>query len=225
MAILEAIPRPEPPPVVSSPVPEGAAGQARKWKWTGDDLIRMGEAGLLPLEGRFELLDGEVYQLMPPGPVHDVVVGLIAALLALLGSARGTHVREEKSIHLSEYYDPQPDVAVVRGSRVDYLKRRPGPEDLLLVVEVADSSVEHDRRLKIPVYAGAGIPECWLVNLPERRVEAYRSPVEGEYRSLTLYRSGDSLELEAWPGAALAVAELLGESAGEAAPAAPEAVS
>jgi hypothetical protein len=75
MAILEPYSAPPPPA-------EALSGAPRRWKWTGDDLIRLGEAGLLPSEGRFELLDGEIYQLMPPGPLHAFIVELIDRLLA-----------------------------------------------------------------------------------------------------------------------------------------------
>lgn len=171
----------------------------------------MGEVGLLPPEGRFELLDGEIFELMPPGPLHAFIVELIAALLELVARPCGAYAREEKPIRLSSEYDPQPDVAVVRGQARDYRKRFPGPEDVLLAVEVADSSLEHDRKLKLPAYAAAGIVECWLVNLPEERVEVYREPAGGEYRTCRIYRSGETVEPLCAPGAPIAVSELLGE--------------
>src|SRR5205823_966889 len=98
------------PPNVSTSKPEpdrpspGAA--VRRWKWTGDDLIRMGETGLLPHEGRFELLDGEIYELMPPNPLHAFIVDVIGELLEVLACAVGGHAREEKPIRLNDHYDP-----------------------------------------------------------------------------------------------------------------------
>jgi Uma2 family endonuclease len=211
MTVLETT---SPPPEVSethSPSPASPDGRPRRWKWTGDDLIRMGEAGLLPPEGRFELLAGEIFQLMPPGPLHAFIVDLIGGILEALARLHGAHAREEKPIRLNPEYDPQPDVAMVRGPERDYRERFPGPEDVLLIVEVADSSLEHDRELKLPAYADAGIPECWLVNLPEQQVEVYREPAGAEYRMRRIYRSGETVEPLAAPGAALAVADLLGE--------------
>jgi len=184
----------------------------RRWRWTGDDLIRLGEAGLLPPEGRFELLNGEIYALMPPGPLHAFVADLIGDLLRGPAGVAGAHVRGQNPIRLNADYDPQPDVAVVRGRRQGYRDRFPGPEDVLLVVEVADSSLEHDRRLKLPAYAAGGIQECWLVNLPEQQVEVYRDPAGGEYRLRRLYRSGEAIEPLLAPGAALPVCDLLGEA-------------
>src|SRR5437868_15225814 len=95
---------------ISSPPPAPAGEAPRRWKWTGDDLIRMGEAGLLPPEGRFELLDGEVYELMPPSPLHAAVVGLIGGLLDPIVRARSAYARESKPIRLNDECDPQPDV-------------------------------------------------------------------------------------------------------------------
>lgn len=184
----------------------------RLWKWTGNDLIRIGEAGLLPPEGRFELLDGEIYQLMPPGPFHACIVDLTGDHLEALARRLGAHVREEKPIRLTAFYDPQPDVAIVRGKPTDYLHRFPGPEDVLLAIEVADSSLQHDRDRKLPAYAAAGIPECWVVNLQELQVEVFRDPSEGGYRSRQVYRSGDTLSLAAVPDIRLEVSSLLGES-------------
>ena len=199
-----------PDPPAPTEAPRGAS--QRRWRWTGDDLIRMGETGLLPPEARFELLGGEIFELMPPGPLHAFVVDLLAGLLGALARANGGYARVQNPIRLSPEYDPQPDIAVVRGRERDYRDRFPGPADVLLLVEVADSSLEHDREQKLPAYAAAGIQECWLVNLPEQQVEVYREPGDGIYRLRRLYRSGETVEPMAVPGASLPVAELLGEA-------------
>lgn len=204
---------PRPSPVIPDhPAVEGdpQSTPASRWKWTGDDLIRMGEAGLLPAEGRFELLNGEIYQLMPPGPRHAVLVGWIRDTLATLARLRAGHAREEKPIRLNAHYDPQPDVVIVRGHGRDYLARFPEPEDVWLVVEVCDSSLEHDLTLKVPAYAEAGIEECWLVNVPEQQVEVYREPSAEGYRLRRICRSGEAIEPLAFPGSSVAVSDLLG---------------
>ena len=211
MVVLETYP---PAPELQEATP--ASGQAvRRWRWTGDDVIRMGELGLLPHEGRFELLDGEIYQLMPPGPLHSTIVDLIGDLLEPLAASLLAHVREEKPIRLDASYDPQPDLSIVRGQSRNYRGRFPGPADLLLVIEVADSSLEHDRTRKLPAYAAAGIPECWLVNLQDHQVEVYRDPSVDGFRSLHLFRTGEAIALAAAPGSAVPVAELLGGSEAE----------
>lgn len=182
-----------------------------RWRWTGDEMIRMGEVGLLPAQGRFELLDGVIYQIMPPGPLHAFIVDIIGGLLERLAQERGAHVREEKPIRLSEHYDPQPDIAVIRGPERAYRRRFPGPGEVLLAVEVADSSVEDDQREKIPAYAAAGIPESWLVNLRDQQVEVYREPRDGIYRSIRIHRPGDVIEPALLPGVTIPVADLLGQ--------------
>lgn len=222
MTATEALSPPVPVPEPGRPYPESAGEAPRRWKWTGDDLIRMGEVGLLPPEGRFELLDGEIYRLMPPGPLHAFIVTVIGELLAGLARSRGAHVREEKPILLNAEYEPQPDVAVVRGPKGRYRARFPAPEDLILVVEVSDSTLDHDRNLKLPAYAAAGVAECWLVNLPEQRVEVYRDPSPTGYRTRRLYLSGETVEPLALSGATIAASDLLGETAEPDAPASGE---
>jgi Uma2 family endonuclease len=181
----------------------------RRWRWTGDDLIRMGELGLLPPEGRFELLDGEIYEVMPPGPYHSATTDVLGDLLDSVFKDHGAFAREEKPIRLNEHYNPEPDVAVVRGRHGDYRERFPRSDEVLLVVEIAHSSLEYDRLLKLPGYAGAGIPECWIVNVPELQVEVHSEPEGGKYRSVTIYRPGDSVPIPGVPDAALPVAYFL----------------
>lgn len=217
--------RPQPPGVAEARerAAEEAGAPPQRWKWTGDDLIRMGETGLLPPEGKFELLDGEIYQLMPPKPLHASIVDWIGELLETVARTRGAHVREEKPIRLSAEFQPEPDLALVRGRPRDYRDRFPGPEDVLLVVEVADTSLQHDRERKVPVYAEAGIPECWIVNLQEQQVEVYREPAGAEYQQAQIYRSGQAVEPLALPETSIAVADLLGETeASESTGASPE---
>src|SRR6266542_3434301 len=117
MAVLE-----RPPRLVLDDQPQVADENQtpRPWKWTGDDLIRMGEAGLLPPEGRFELLDGVIYELMPPKAPHDSRTDSIGSMVDPLARERGGHARQEKGIRLTDYYDPRPHIAVVRGARGTY---------------------------------------------------------------------------------------------------------
>jgi Uma2 family endonuclease len=174
----------------------------------------MGEMGLLPPDGRFELLNGEVYFVSPPGPFHSSRADGIGRILDGLCDQKTAHAREEKPIRLSAYFDPQPDVAVVRGPAGTYDERFPGPEDVLLVVEVSDSSLEQDRTIKLAAYAEAAIPEYWLVNLPDRSLEVYRDPVAGEYRIRRILRGGEEIVPLFAAGAAVPVSALLGTKPG-----------
>ncbi|HTE20152.1 MAG TPA: Uma2 family endonuclease, partial [Armatimonadota bacterium] len=133
-----------------TPQPAQPPGSApARWKWTGDELIQLGELGVLPPGQKLELMDGEIIRHIPTDPLHAVLVGLIAELLAEHLSSHGFHVRQEKPVRLNSYYDPLPDVAVVKGRLLDYKDRFPGPDDVVLITEVADTSLDYDRSDKM----------------------------------------------------------------------------
>jgi Uma2 family endonuclease len=132
-----------------------------------------------------ELLRGEVYQMSPIGPKHVHKVAQLDARLqeTLRGKAV---VLVQSPLRLSEDSEPEPDLLVLRPPLERYQDRLPTPEDVLLLVEVADTSLEFDREVKLPLYAEAGIPEVWLVNLKENLLEVYRDPRGGRYREIRL---------------------------------------
>jgi len=132
-----------------------------------------------------ELLKGEVYQMSPIGPKHVHKVAQLDARLqeTLKGKAV---VLVQSPLRLSEDSEPEPDLLVLKPPLERYQDRLPTPEDVLLLVEVADTSLEFDREAKLPLYAEAGIPEVWLVNLKENLLEAHRDPRGGRYREIRL---------------------------------------
>jgi|FaiFalFF_MnMetaG_3_1042247.scaffolds.fasta_scaffold06776_3 Uma2 family endonuclease len=132
-----------------------------------------------------ELLRGEVYQMSPIGPKHVHKVAQLDARLqeTLRGKAV---VLVQSPLRLSEDSEPEPDLMVLRPPLDRYREKLPTPEDVLLLVEVADTSLEFDREVKLPLYAEAGIPEVWLVNLKENLLEVYRDPRGGRYREIRL---------------------------------------
>jgi Uma2 family endonuclease len=132
-----------------------------------------------------ELLRGEVYQMSPIGPKHVHKVAQLDARLqeTLRGKAV---VLVQSPLRLSEDSEPEPDLMVLRPPLDRYREKLPTPEDVLLLVEVADTSLEFDREVKLPLYAEAGIPEVWLVNLKENLLEVYRDPRDGRYREIRL---------------------------------------
>lgn len=137
------------------------------------ELVR---SGALPEEPRHELLEGWITSKMTRNPPHEVAVSLANLLLIrLFGDA--WHVRVQSAVATADS-QPEPDLAVVRGRARDYLDRHPGPGDVALVIEVADSSLARDRGLKARVYARAGIPNYWIVNLVDRHVEVYSEPTD-----------------------------------------------
>jgi Uma2 family endonuclease len=132
-----------------------------------------------------ELLRGEVYQMSPIGPKHVHKVAQLDARLqeTLRGKAV---VLVQSPLRLCEDSEPEPDLLVLKPPLERYQDRLPTPEDVLLLVEVADTSLEFDREAKLPLYAEAGIPEVWLVNLKENLLEDYRDPRGGRYREIRL---------------------------------------
>src|SRR5437870_3088480 len=142
-------------------------------RFTVDEYHKMGEAGILDEDDRVELLDGEIVQMSPINVPHAVCVDRLNMLFAPALVGRGI-VRVQAPIYIDEINEPQPDVILLK--LADYLSRQPqhpGPDDILLLIEVADSTVGADRRQKMPRYARAGIAEVWLVNIPKHAIEVY----------------------------------------------------
>ena len=175
-----------------------------------DVYYQMAETGFLAKEDRVELIDGEIIDMAPIGQGHEATVnGLTQALvLACVGKAI---VSVQNSVRLDRLNVPQPDFAVFR-HRPDFYATgdRPGPADVLLLVEVADSSLRYDRTVKLPLYARAGIPEVWIVDLKRRVLHAHRRPTDGEYAEITTHHPGDRLALAAAPDIAVRLDLALG---------------
>jgi Uma2 family endonuclease len=144
------------------------------------DYLRMGEAGILGPELRTELIDGEVVETPPSGHPHAGPVKLLSNLLKEQVGARAI-VSVQDPVWLDDYTEPLPDIALLR-PRADYYRNgHPAPDDVLLLIEVADTSLAYDRDVKLPRYARAGIPEAWLVDLGGRRLTIYRRPAGCAY--------------------------------------------
>lgn len=169
----------------------------------------MGETGILGPEERVELIDGEVVQMNPIGPPHS---GRVARLNALLIRELGDRavLFSQNPVHLGDFSMPQPDLMLLKARPSFYEDAHPQQDDVLLIIEVADSSVRYDRIVKLRVYARFGIPEYWIVNLPERCLEVYRVPVEEGYQEFQRFVAGDSVAPGAFPDFTLEAATLLG---------------
>ena len=147
-------------------------------RFTVAQYHRMIATGVFTANDRVELLEGWIVDKMPQHPVH---AGTISILLAKLQAKLSKEwiVRVQSPITLEDS-EPEPDLAIVSGSEERYLTAHPKPEDIAFVVEVADSSVEHDRIVKARTYARARLPICWIVNLVEQQVEIYTQPRAGK---------------------------------------------
>lgn len=152
-----------------------------------DEYERM--AGLLDDDG-VELIDGYLVRKMGKKPPHFwTVESLDDRLKPLLPPDCCT--RREGPVRIPDFDEPEPDVAVARGTRADYRTRHPGPADILLIAEVAETTYDRDRGEKWLAYARGGIPIYWIVNLVRRRVEVYTDPGPSGYRSQQYYQAGD----------------------------------
>ena len=177
-------------------------------RFTVDEYYRMAETGVIKPDARVELLDGQIIDMMPIGPFHGGTVNSLIELFSEVAKRRYL-VSAQNPVRLNEQSEPEPDLMLLKRKADKYKSGHPRPEDVYLVIEVADSTLEFDREQKIPAYGTAGIAEAWLVNLPEQKIEVYREPHYTGYGSKTILRSGKTASPSAFPDVIIDVAELL----------------
>ncbi|BAZ39964.1 hypothetical protein NIES4101_59210 [Calothrix sp. NIES-4101] len=148
------------------------------WRFTVGQYHEMIRLGILTEDDPVELLEGLIIHKMPKNPLHRVANKLIRSAFEEIVPP-GWYVDTQEPITLTDS-EPEPDVAIIRGQTRDYFERHPGSEDVVLVVEIANSTLERDRNYKQRIYARAGIPIYWIVNLVERIIEIYTQPDNGE---------------------------------------------
>lgn len=147
------------------------------------DYYRMAEAGILGESDRCELIEGEIIDMAPIGSEHaSKVKRLFRQFEHAIGNSAIVSIQDP--VRLDAHNEPQPDVALLRYRDDFYRQAHPAPEDVLLIVEVADASLRYDREVKLPLYARHGIPEVWIVDLQNRRVEIFRGPEGDRYREM-----------------------------------------
>jgi Uma2 family endonuclease len=178
-------------------------------RFTVDEYHRMAETGILTPDDRVELLDGQIVPMTPIGVRHAACVTALTNLLAPAMVGRGL-LSPQNPVRLDRFGEPQPDIAVLAPRADGYRSRHPGPGDVLLLIEVADASVESDRKTKIPLYARHAIPEVWLVDLTAGRIEVYREPTEGEYAHRQVLDRGATLRPHLLPFLSIEASEILG---------------
>ena len=155
----------------------------------------MAEAGMLDKNDRVELIHGEIIKMSPIGSKHSGHVNRINALFSQLAGNRAI-ISIQKPIILGDYSEPEPDIVILKYRDDYYTKEHPRPENILLIIEVADTSLYYDREIKIPMFANAGISEFWIVNLENEQVEVYKKPTTGRYAEQEIFKRGDSIHLE-----------------------------
>ena len=179
---------------------------AKRRRFTRAEYHRMAEVGILKPTDRVELIRGEIVEMSPIGRRHKAFVGNLAQLLIVRLAGRAT-VWAQSSIVLADDTEPEPDLAVLRRGTVPYKERDAWAEDVLLLIEVAESSLAYDRSTKLRLYAEAGIPEYWVVDCTAEAVEVYRTPGPEDYRDVTRVAGEATVTVQAFPDVVLTTSE------------------
>lgn len=164
--------------------------ETQRLRWTPEQFHRLSAMGLLDAEHRYELIEGDIYEMTPVGPEHGYTVDIATQRFTPRSKPGEYFVRIQNPLRLGDS-EPAPDISIVPGNPEDY--QHALPTTALLIIEVADTSLEHDRATKLALYARHQIPEYWIVNLRERVVEVYREPQGDVYRSLRLYTPDETI--------------------------------
>jgi Uma2 family endonuclease len=175
--------------------------------FTVDEYERMGQRGILHEDDRVELIEGEIVCMAPIGSRHFRAVNDLNRWL-VVGLDEGLGIVSPQNSVRLERSEPQPDLAVYRPRADGYFNRLPGPADALLIVEVADTTFRYDQRTKLPIYARAGVPEYWIVDVDRRRIHVYRRPEGDGYLDHNVVRPGEPLAPAAFPDLVLDTAHL-----------------
>ena len=183
--------------------------QLIRHRFTADEYHQMAEAGVLRDDDRVELIEGEIVDMTPIGPRHIAVVNRLTQALVKACGDRAI-VQIQGSIRLGLHSEPQPDVVLLRPRPDHYETALPGPESVLLLIEVGDTSLAYDRGVKLRLYARAGIREVWLVDLEAHHIEVHLEPAQDGYRRSATRGPGDRLLPTALPEMSLSPAEIFG---------------
>jgi Uma2 family endonuclease len=178
-------------------------------KFRSDEIYKMIKAGILPEESGWELIHGEIVRRMSIRSRH---VGTVIRMSKLFEQRFGEYVfvSAQNPVHIDEYNEPEPDIALLKPREDFYTTSLPLPTDVLLLVEISDLTIEYDRETKKIIYAAAGIEEFWLVNLKNNTIESYSQPKNGNYRLARILESGETIEATGVENLKLQIDEILG---------------
>lgn len=176
-------------------------------RFTVEEYYRMAEVGILSPDSKTELIDGEIIDMLPAGPFHSGSIDYLVMKFADLALGRWV-TSSQRALRLNGQSQPEPDLLLLRSPVEKYKRQHPSATDVYLIVEVADSSLSYDRTKKLQLYAAASIPEVWILNIPQRVLEVYRTPAGAVYADCQSHESGMLAPL-AFPDAEIDVAELL----------------
>ena len=177
-------------------------------RFTVEEFVRMGEAGIFEPDVRVELIDGVIFEMAPIGKPHGARISVV--LQELMDKIpRNIMKYSQSTIRLNDGSGPEPDIALLTPEASLDRENIPRTEDILLIIEIADSTLPRDRREKARRYAQSGIPELWIFVLADDEIEVHRQPTPEGYADVQRYRRGDTLTIQALPSVRLAVDELL----------------
>jgi Uma2 family endonuclease len=172
------------------------------------DYHRMAESNVFRPDARVELLAGRIIDMSPIGPFHGGLVKRLSRNFHLQANGRWI-VSTQDPVHLDDQSEPEPDVMLLKPVADDYTGRHPRPDDVFLLIEVSDTTLDYDREEKLPAYGRAGVPEVWIVNLLDATLEVYREPHFEGYSSKAILRTVDIAKPQAFPDVSVEVGELL----------------
>ncbi|MBI2761711.1 MAG: Uma2 family endonuclease [Chloroflexi bacterium] len=182
--------------------------------FTIEEYTRMSEAGILHPDERTELINGEIYSMAPIGSWHAATVHLFNRWFSVRVGERAT-ISIQSPIRLPPRSEPEPDVALLRFRADFYRTQLPGPEDVLLIIEVADSSLGYDQHLKLPRYAAAGIPEVWIADVQTKRLLVHRGPDGDHYLNVLVIEPGGAIAPLAFTDLVITWDEIFGDQPGD----------
>lgn len=176
--------------------------------WTVEDYHRMAAAGILQPEERVELIEGQIVGMAAKGTPHSAAITRTARVLV---NALGEQVllRTQEPIRLNDYCEPEPDIAVVQVNPLDYADHHPTPEEVYLVIEVADSSLSKDQETKARIYAQAGIADYWILDINQRQLFVLRSPNQNGYQSEFMLTENANISPLRFPTLSVAIQDIL----------------
>ena len=182
--------------------------QPEPYKFDVHQYHALAEAGILTKEDRVELINGEIVVMSAIGTEHMATVDASSMFWVPAVDGRAI-VRIRGSVRLDEWNEPQPDVTLLKPRDDFYWHRMPGPDDVLLIIEVANTSLRYDRQVKLALYARFGVPETWIANIQARTIEVYSNPVDGEYTERRNFQHGQTVTPAAFPDIALPVSDVI----------------
>lgn len=181
----------------------------KRKRFSTNEFQEMVKAGILPEEHGWEVIDGFLMDKMSIGDKHAAAVNRLNRMFNHRFS-EGLLVSVQNPIHLDDYNDPEPDIALLKFRDDFYVGQAPNPNDVLLLIEVSDSTIEYDREVKKKLYAEFEIQEYWIVNLKDNFVETFSQPKNGSYRLAKILESGENVKSSSISGLELSANEVLG---------------